>query len=405
MRKKHSFSYLWTGQSLANLGDAFYTLALVTIIYQSTHSTFLAALLPIIRTVFTSISGLLAPLILDRFSLKHILIISQFGQTIFLLGLVWLSTYPVTLFLTWIWFFIAILAFLDGWTKPARNSLIPRLVEKTKLVKANSFISTTDNILLLAGWSLGGMAVAAFGARQILWGTLSLFVISTLSLLFIMDPEEKEHMQKENNNHLATLKEGWSIILSHPVLSRMAIGYTIMGLSFGVWSGAILLTFVNKALHQNEAWWGFINSSYFAGTIMGGIVTYALSKWIEKHLVSTIIAGSIVFSVFTFVFAGISVPILSLILVFLTGPPFEALLNASRTIIQTSTSPAQLPKVNAAYFTLDYVSFGLSTLLMGTLADLMEIRMVYVIAALLSAMPALLLIPVRKYEYKTFDQI
>nr|MDF9459742.1 hypothetical protein [Bacillus pumilus] len=45
-----------------------------------------------------------------------------------------------------------------------------------------------------------------------------------------------------------------------------------------IWTGAIILVYVTEVLHQPETWWGFINASYFGGTILGGLLVFAVRK-------------------------------------------------------------------------------------------------------------------------------
>lgn len=89
--------------------------------------------------------------------------------------------------------------FFDGWTNPARNSLVPRLVTKEQLVKANGLLSTSDQTVLLVGWGAGGLLVELLGAHQVLWLTAVCFLISTLSLFFIHDPHHKERVSPEKH--------------------------------------------------------------------------------------------------------------------------------------------------------------------------------------------------------------
>ncbi|WP_145962197.1 MFS transporter [Thermoflavimicrobium daqui] len=403
MKKNYSFICLWLGQSLANLGDVFLVVSLITLVYHQTHSTLLAALYPIIRTSFMTISGLIAPWMMDRFTLLRLLILAQGGQTVLMVGIV-IFLNNSALSIHWIWPLVALISFLDGWTQPTRNSLIPRLVDKGQLVKANSLISTTDSLLQLVHWSVGGLAVAFLGASSVIWVTFIVYIISTFSLFFIRDPYHTVNTPIKETSQWVALKEGWQTVFSHIYLKRLAIGEFFLTLAGGIWSGALLLTFVTKVLKENEYWWGFINSSYFAGCLVGGAFILSFAKWIEKHLIPVILWGALIFSLLTIAFATTPIALFSIIFIFLSGPPYEALYNARTTLIQTSTSPLQLPKVFSAFTTLNTISFGLSTFLMSMLADLLDIRLVYIIAAFFSMIPAILLFPIRHQKPSPVEQ-
>ncbi|MBA4550667.1 hypothetical protein H1043_02625 [Thermoactinomyces vulgaris] len=116
MNYSYSFKFLWLGQSLANLADSFYMLAIVTLIYGKTGSAAISAFIPVIRIIAKFISGIISPLLLERYRLLPLLITSQGSQTL-LLGLLilsidwWKDSASLTLV---IWLFIILLAFFDG---------------------------------------------------------------------------------------------------------------------------------------------------------------------------------------------------------------------------------------------------------------------------------------------------
>ncbi|WP_253721377.1 hypothetical protein [Staphylococcus sp. NAM3COL9] len=113
---KSSFCFLWIGQSLANSGDVFYMVGLIAIIYELTGSVTYMAFVPFFITTSRFVSGIVAPLIIDRVRLKAILAYSQLGKTIAIITLTsyieFFSSFN-TSFL--IFLFVIAISFLDGW--------------------------------------------------------------------------------------------------------------------------------------------------------------------------------------------------------------------------------------------------------------------------------------------------
>ncbi|SEN03213.1 MFS transporter [Lihuaxuella thermophila] len=399
MHPSLSFRLLWIGQSLANLGDSLYILAIVTLIYQWTGSATLGALVPVVRLFSQLISGLIAPLLLERFKLLPLLVISQAGQTLLFTGLTLLCILVPSAELTGsIWWLIAAISFFDGWSTPARNALVPRLVSKEQLVKANGLLSTTDQTLLLLGWSLGGMLAAAWGSGNVLWLTVVFFIVSTLSLFFIRDPAQRDINPQPETKNWKVIKDGWQTLFSHPVLKRVTLMDLLEHVAGTVWVGAVILAYVDKVLHESAAWWGFINGSYFAGAILGGILVMAFSKWMEARLIKALFLGSFSMAVLTFAYAGTTTPLIALILCLIMGPPYQAREIAQRTLFQTETSLEQMPKVFAAHNTLTYAVFGIAALGMGYLADLFPVQTVYFISAALCGCAALISLTIKMKE-------
>ena len=82
---KKSFHFLWISQLFANLGDVFYIVGLISILYQASESPFYMALLPFLNMAGRMISSIFAPLLFNRHRLKQLLVISQALKTILLL--------------------------------------------------------------------------------------------------------------------------------------------------------------------------------------------------------------------------------------------------------------------------------------------------------------------------------
>ncbi|MFS0889014.1 MFS transporter [Peribacillus frigoritolerans] len=139
--KNTSFRCLWIGQAFANLGDIFYVVGLISLLYNLTGSAFYLSLLPFITTIFRFISSLLAPLVIDRFPLKRIIVQSQWWKTILLVCLgIFIISFDHGVSVAVI-FFIALISLLDGVAAPVSAALVPQLVPKEERMKANGFLN------------------------------------------------------------------------------------------------------------------------------------------------------------------------------------------------------------------------------------------------------------------------
>ena len=90
--KNNSFRFLWIGQLFANLGDVFYVVGLISILYTVTESVMYLAMLPFLNTFGRFISSFISPLLLNKYRLKSLLVSSQLSKTTILLILaIWAS--------------------------------------------------------------------------------------------------------------------------------------------------------------------------------------------------------------------------------------------------------------------------------------------------------------------------
>ncbi len=372
------FRLLIVGQTMANLGDVFYIVALVTFVYTLTGSALYTALFPALRTGAQFVSGILAPLMLDRFRLHALLLSSQLSQTILLFFLIVFANTSLqvsNMYLLYV--FILLLAFLDGWTTPTRNAMIPLIVNKDQLLSANSLLSTVDQTVQMVGWSLGGIIIAWIGGESVLWLTFGLFVISTISIFFISLRHRQVQQTNKPKGLRNSLKEGWMAVWHNKALRVLTFMDVLEGVAGAVWMSAILLVYVDEVLHKGEAWWGFINSSYFIGTILGGVIVMALAKRLNDRLVPSIILGTLFAGALTAAFAFVAVPFLALLFSAAFGPVYQLQTIAKQTICQRSVGVELFPKVLSAQMTLSYITFAASVFAMTFLADHFGVKTAY----------------------------
>ena len=164
---------------------------------------------------------------------------------------------------------IFLVAFLDGWALPATRAMLPRLVKEKELVKANSFISIMTETTQLGGWAFGGMLTAFIGGQQVVGLTFILFFIATIIMCLITDKTAPQ-LNQQHTSKMGELKEGWILIWRTPIFRSIHIMIVLESIATVVWVAAILYIFTAEILHVDESWWGYINTCFFTGLIIGG---------------------------------------------------------------------------------------------------------------------------------------
>lgn len=388
------FYYLWTTQTAANAADVLYIMALTVLVLDRTDSLVSAALMPLMRSGAQMLSGLIAPLLIKRFKLTSLLLLSQTGQFLLFIALaLYLQLNGNNASLIIVFALVFVMSFLDGWTVPARNALIPRLVSQEQgLLKANGLISVSDQVVQFAGWGLSGMIVAVMGASPTLLLTAVIYGLAAAFTLGVREPGDTipEHQQTNASpdeqaassaSNWHTLTEGWTMIWRMPRLRLLTFMDIIDMLGGSVWVGAFTLAFVQAALGQGEEWWGFINAAYFAGTVSGGLLVLALARTIGSRYLSAMLIGMAGYGILTALYALNTEPVLALILVLLMGPFAELSIINRRTLIQRSVAKDMLPKVLSAQASLLHLVFCISLLVMAGLAEQFGIVNLYLLAA------------------------
>ncbi|GGN98915.1 MFS transporter [Saccharibacillus kuerlensis] len=405
---RKSFYWLWSSQTMSNAADILYVTALTVLVLQGTESVVSTILVPFFRIFSQIISGFLAPLMLRKFHLPRLMLLSQGGQLLFFVGLaLYVQGIGESASLAVIFALVFVMSFLDGWTTPVRNALVPRLVEKDWLMRANGLISVSDQTVQFAGWGISGVLVAFVGAPRTMLLAGILYAVAFVCTALIREPsrgtknELAESAQSERPKSTETrreaLLEGWRVIGRSRRLRGLTLIDSIDMLGGSVWVGAFTLLFVQEALGKGEEWWGFINAAYFAGAVLGGLLVVALVKRLQRRLFDSMLAGIAGYAVLTIAYAHMTVPAAALLLVLVMGPFAELSMVARRTLIQQSAEEEELPKVLSAQATVLNIIFCASLLGMAKLAEVVGIVNLYLYAGGMSLLAFAIGIAIRRH--------
>ncbi|MFB9326526.1 MFS transporter [Paenibacillus aurantiacus] len=395
MRLNRNYYLLLAAEAAVNLADVLFTLTLIVLVNEATGSAFVTGLVPIVRVAALFMSGMIAPIVLRRSPLRKVLLGSMAGEILFLLLIA--AFYEAFAERMGIAALLALLfgfAFFKGWSQPAKDAILPRLVPEAMLVRANGLMSTTDQTVMMAGWALGGIVIAWIGWSGSFWAALAIMGTAWAAAWCVRfeEAEPAGEAQGQEVSNWSAMKSGWKTIWDRPILRVVTTMDVIESIANGVWVAAIMVIYVEEVLGQGADWFGFMNAAYFAGTISGGLLVMLFARRIEGRLIPAMIAGSLAISAMTVLFALTSSSPVALLLCLLMGPAFQMRDIAQRTIFQTRVGAAELARVYAAQGTLLSVTFGVSVMVMGLIADWFGVRTTYLTAGglfLLSGMLAL----------------
>jgi MFS family permease len=400
---RRSFYYLWGSQTISNIADIIYILSITVLVFRSGNSLVETTLIPLFRLSAQVVSGLIAPIILNRFRLTRILLFSQLGQfVIFTLLLLYLWNKPEQGALPIIFILVFGMSFLDGWTNPARNALIPRLATGEGLMRANGLVSVSDRVVKCAGWALSGIIVAWIGSLNTLLIASCCYILAAAITSFVHDPLDHQESGSECPIPVAhpteaepecsrwkELGEGWRIIWQNRRIRSLMIVDSIDTIGGTSWLGVFILAYVTQVLHKDESWWGFMNASFFSGTILGGLLVVGLVKRLQKNSYLYMLGALFMYVLITAVFALNTIPVVALVLFAVSGLPVQMAGIIRRTLLQTSAPAAELPKVMAGIDVLTNLAFGLSLLFLGWYADRFGMVQVYLLAAAMTTIAIL----------------
>lgn len=381
MKNNKEFNKLMVGQVFANTGDILYTIVVISSVFTLTNSALAASLSPVIMTIGSIFSGMLVPILVRHFSITGILFKSQLCKTIILIGLAfYIENNTNQINVIYLYFFIAAISFFDGCAEPISRSLIPKLVSPAYLIKANSLYGSISQIVSVGSWAVGSSLLVLLSISKLIWIDVILFILS--SYAFWMLPKINVNEKKIKKNISEEFFSGWKEIFNNKTIRTISIIEVLEQASNTAWISAVVLVFVKEILHVNENWWGYINTTYFIGSIIGSMLIYKYSEQVEKRKSSFIFYSALVGAVTTFLVSVESSPILILVYSVLIGVFYQ-----SRNIPQTSILQKITPKENltAVYSSINILNisvFSVVSLIMGMITDLYGSQMVFVISSM-----------------------
>ncbi|MBG9719767.1 MFS transporter [Bacillus mycoides] len=394
---KRSLTYYLGSKICITLADIVYIMIITTHIYITTRSATITALFPLLQVITNLIANTSAPLIMNRFPSYSLLYTLQWIKTALLILLMILfpilST-NISALLT----FVIFISLCSGWSAPLLYAVIPRLTPQEKLVKVNSVFSFSTQIIQAAAYSFTNIIVLLIVVTSTLMINNILMIFGCITLHLSLQSIQAERVAEPTSSKTTALLEGWKLLFQHPSLRIVTIMDLIETFAGTIWIGAITMAYVTTVLHKGEDWWGYINTSYYVGTLIGGILAWKMSTYIQKNLIRSMAIGSLMFSILTFLYGMTSSGFIALFLCVLMGPCYQIRDISQTTVLQSSVTPSLLSKMYTAHGALLSTASGLSMLSVGIITDMFGVRTIYIIAAFLILCSACLSFNLLKYQ-------
>lgn len=292
------------------------------------------------RVFLMVIGGVVA----DRFSKTRVLFVSDFTRCVLVAGMVGLLA-AGSLPYGGLMIFAVCFGVLDAFFWPASQSLLPALVAKEQLTRANALVQTTQQVSMVVGPAVAGFAVA-YGSFTASFGLAAVFLLlGSIVILFIKLESAGSSLSRPATSPLQELQEG----LRYARQTRFV--FVIMGISLFTnlvltGPGQISLPVMVDQYLQGNA----LDLSYLESALAGGMVLGAVSVgWLNlrrRRAVSNIILISLV-GVMLALFGQVSTLWQALLVLI----PFGAFLSAGNilasSLIQERVEPDKLGRISS----------------------------------------------------------
>lgn len=282
--KHRDYRCLFIGQAISFLGSMITYVALPFQIYELTNSTLAVGIISLAELIPLLVTALIGGAFADVVDRKKLLILSELG----IMGIIMLLAFNATLpspSIIFIYSAAAIMSALNGFHRPALESLGPRLVEKSDLPAYSALNSFKWVMGMVAGPAIAGFCIATIGWTLTYLLDVLTFLISIFSLLQIKYFPQNEKAGQAINLH--SVKEGFL----YAVRRQELFGSYIVDFTAMVFS---MPTALFPAMAQSYGKTELIGL-FYAAPAVGGLIATVLSGWtkkVDRHGLAIILAAS-----------------------------------------------------------------------------------------------------------------
>jgi MFS family permease len=339
------------------------SMALSWLIYRLTHSSLLLGVVGFANAIPLLFISPFGGVLVDRFSKRKILILTQSGFmiTAFLLAIL---TYMGHIQVWHIFLFTIINGAIAALDAPCRQSFMIELVGKQDLMNAIAMNSMSFNSARIVGPAVAGFSVAIIGeAGCFLINGISF--VAVLISLFLMKPAEKIYDSAEES-FWDKLKEGFAYVRGSKVLTRLLTLVSVPCL-LSMNYATLMPVFAKDIFHRNADGLGILMSSVGVGAILGALIIARLSY--SRHKGKTLILGGFGSAVTILLFGLSKNFTLSCLLLFLVGLSNVLYLTSTNTLIQSNAEDEYRGRAVSFYTLIFMGMMPIGSLLIGWVAE------------------------------------
>lgn len=363
------FTILWIGQMVSQLGDRMAYISIPLFIASLEGSSLQLGIAYALENAPVLIIGLVGGVFIDRLRVRSLMIASDVIRALLFLALAVVAAGDVVGERTGQVLVVFAVAFMVGGLtnlfETALMTIIPDIVERKFLARANGRISATINLGNIAGPALAGLLVAITSSFVLVFVIDALtFVVSAISLVMIgrIDTERLSASNTFRSDLVTGLRYVWNEVRLRATTIAIAISNLVVGF---IEATLVLIAAREELVGASEDWQlGVIYSTFGLGAIVGSIAAPRVTHFLG--LGKTMVLGMIGFPFAWILFVNTPFSFLGLVYLFIAFLMLM-LINVPVATIRQAYTPAILRgRVIAAARAIGWTTLPLGALL-GTI--------------------------------------
>jgi len=300
---KKNFWLFTLGRLVSLIGSGIQQIALPLFILDLTGSgtimgTFaLVSMLP--RIAFAPIAGVLG----DRFNRKRIMVNLDFLRG----GLILILAGGASLGFLKLWVLFVgqfLISTMDIFFDPATQAMLPDLVNREELARANAIINGVNSLSYIVGPALGGILYGFFGITAVFLANGISFVASAVSELFIEYTYKRKASKLTVKTAVKEILEGVRFFREIPGLLFILLFAMISNFLIAPIFSVVFPYFARQVAGFSSQQYGFLQSAWVIGILLGNLLLGAFLY--KKDMYSLFSTGLIVETLFFAIFSTVA---------------------------------------------------------------------------------------------------
>jgi MFS family permease len=384
-----SYTLLWTGQFVSQLGDRLAMVAFPWLVYQATGSALSTGGILALYSLPYVLFGAFAGVVIDRLNKRALMVAADVMRA----GLIVLVPLAAERSLPAVYVLSFLVASVGVFFEPTKLAILPEIVTREKLLRANSLLATGDNLTEVVGYALAGAVVAIVTVSNAFRLDALTFLVSACALMAMPYRAPARAAQRAARSFGRELREGMSYLRHH----RGLAANTVMVLAAAAGLGAgypLTFLFAVQVLDGGAGTFGLFEAAIGAGYLLGSLAVATAATRLRKGLAMTI--GLAIMGTSIVLIAAVPSAAAAIVPFFIVGTANAVVLIAIDTYVQEVVPDGMLGRVWGARFALTQGTYALSVLAGGALATTVDIRVLFIAAGLLVAIPGIVALFIRE---------
>lgn len=379
--RNRNFTLMWSAQLVSTIGDALMALAASILVYRATNSALSVGLMLIATASPGIFVGLIAGVFVDRVDRKRIMLICEILRAV----LVMTIPFFVQSNIAWLYVIVLITSTVGQFFDPAQASVIPEVASDEELAAANSLMAISSFGATAVGFAASGF-LASFSIEWAFYFDAFTFLFSAACIALTRVPHITPEGETSVANIFRNLQGGVKFLFGSQILRSSFIILPVMGISFGL-SNSLLLPFATQALHATEFEYGIQEGLTSLGFVVCSLLMARVAdrlpagQWLTISFVGMGIAQMI--------YSQLSAISLAFFFVTLSGFMNAPSVVARQLVLQRNTPREMRGRVASVFFVTRDIAFLVGMGATG-LADLIGVRELFFVAALMVLVPGIL---------------